>query len=61
MHCSDDATGSKDDEKIPFLDFCPDWEDAILWQTWKDYNNQALRKGQGILHLPYVCTDDPSR
>ncbi len=35
---SDDSTGSKGNETLDFLEFCPDWEDAILWQKWQEYS-----------------------
>jgi len=55
---SDDSTGSKGNETADFLEFCPDWEDAILWQKWKEYNTHIPTRGQVILHLYVECSDN---
>jgi hypothetical protein len=39
----DDDIGSKnDDEKMDFLEFCPDWKDTDLWKKWTEYNTNPV-------------------
>ena len=50
--CRDDVESVVEDGKS-FLSFCPDWQNAALWQEWKQFGIECFTKGQQYFYHHY--------
>ena len=48
----DDVESVVEDGKS-FLRFCPDWQNAVLWQEWKQFGIDCFTQGQQYFYHPY--------
>ena len=46
-----------------FLRFCPDWQNAVLWQEWKQFGIECFSQGQSCSYYHchnLIAHSDPS-
>src|ERR1700735_3732086 len=57
--CRDDVESVVDDGKS-FLNFCPDWQNAVLWQEWKQFGIECFSQGLCCFYHHYHILIDHS-